>query len=233
MTTVQIEAASDTSRSWDRIAGFAGIAFAVVFVGLGIGIAADAPVFTDGAEEIRSWFGDNQGPIALFTWLGPLTSGMLQLVFAAGLLRRLATVDTSGGILPRVSFGGAVAGFAASLVGLALWGVMSLDPVLAEASDGLLVTLSALDSVVFFVLMPWASSVFILAASVIMLQTRVMPAWLGGLGCLSGVVSVVGAAWLLGGDPDSAMANIGFIAEFAGLIWILVASVMLIRSSAD
>jgi hypothetical protein len=233
MTTVQIEASSDVSRSWNRIAGVAGIAFAVLFVGLGFGIAADAPVFTDGADELRTWFGDNQGPIAFFTWIGPLTFGVLRLVFAAGLLRRLETADTSGGILSRLSFGGALATFAAGVVGLALWGVMTLDPVLEGASDGLLVTLSALDSVVFFVLMPWASAVFIIAASVMMLQTRAMPAWLGGLGCLSGVVSIVGGAWLFDGDPNSAIANVGFLGEVAGLIWIVAASVLLLRSTAD
>lgn len=233
MTTIQVDAPTDASQLWNRIAGFAGIAFAVLFIGLGLGIAADAPVFTDGADEIRTWFGDNQGPIAFFTWTGPLLYGMLHLLFAAGLLRRLATVDTSGGILPRLSFGGAVATFAAGVVGLALWGVLTLDPVLEGASDGLLVTLSALDSVVFFVLIPWTGAMFIIAASVMMLQTRAMPAWLGGLGCLSGVASVVGGAWLLNGDPNSAIADVGFVADLAGLIWIVIASVFLIRSTAD
>ena len=236
MTTTQIDSSVDASvdvSPWNRIAGFAGIVGTVLFVALGAGIAAGAPVFTDGADELRSWFGDNQGSIALFTWLGPLVVGFFRLTFAVGLLRRLAADDRSGGILPRLSFAGAVATFAAGTVGMSLWAVMTLDPILEQASDGVLLTLSALDSVVFFVLMPWASAMFVIFASVLMLQTRAMPAWLAGLGILAGIVSVIGGTWLFSGDPDSVVAGVGFIGEFAGLLWTVVASVFLIRGAAD
>lgn len=224
---------TDPKHAWNRIAGFAGIAFAVLFIGLGGAIAVDAPVFTDGADELRSWFADNQGPIALFTWIGPLIVGFLRLTFAAGLLRRLSEGDTSGGILPRLAFAGILSSFAAGLVGLALWGVMTLDPILEGASDGVLLTLSALDSVVFFAIMPWASAMFFIFASVLMLQTRAMPAWLAGLGIFAGVVSVIGGTWLFSGDPDASVAGVGFIGELAGMLWTVIASVFLIRSAAE
>lgn len=236
MTTVSTDihqTPTDTGRTWTRIAGFSGIGFVVLFIAMGAGIAAAAPVFTDGADELRSWFADNQGPIAFFTWFSPLVFGFLKLIFAVGLLRRLTADDTSGGILPRLSFAGVVASFAAGIVGMSLWAVMSLDPILEEASDGLLLTLSALDSVVFFVLMPWTSAMFIIFASVLIAQTRIMPTWLAGLGVVAGVVSVIGGTWLLSGDPDSAISGVGFIGELAGMLWILIASVFLIRSAAD
>lgn len=239
MTTIhpdsptEILGPTDVSNSWNRVAGFAGIAFAVLFIALGGGIAADAPVFTDGADELRSWFSDNQGPIALFTWLGPLTFGLLQLTFAAGLLRRLSVGDRSGGILPRISFAGVVANFGAGLVGMALWGVMTLDPILEGASDDVLLTVSALDSVVFFVLMPWAGAIFTIFASVLMLQTRAMPVWLAGLGFVAAVLTVIGGTWLFSGDPESGIAGIGFIAGLAGLLWTVIASVFLIRNATD
>ena len=232
MTTVQTRTPTDVSRTWIRISGFAGITLVVLFIGLGASIAAGAPAFTAGADELRTWFADNQGPIALFTWISPLAGGVLQLLFAAGLLHRLTARDTSGGILPRVAFGGAIAGFAATVGGLALWGVMTLDPVLEGASDGLLVTLAALDSVVFFVLIPWTIAVFVLAASVMMLQTRAMPAWLGGLGCLSAIASVIGGTWLFSGDPDSALADVSFLGTLVFLLWVLITSVLLIRRTS-
>lgn len=230
---IQIDRTVQTSRGWTRLAGFAGIAFVVLFIAMGAGIAADAPVFTDGADELRTWFGDHQGAIGLFTWLAPFVVGFLQLTFAVGLLRRLAADDTSGGILPRVAFGGIVASFAAGVVGLSLWGVMTLDPILENASDGLLLTLSALDSIVFFALMPWTSALFIIAASVLIVQSRAMPNWLAGLGILSGVVSAIGGTWLLSGDPGHAVADVAFAGELAGMLWILIASVFMLRSAAD
>ena len=224
-------ATGDSVDSWIRIAGYAGIAYAVLFVVMGGAIASGAPVFTDGADEIREWFGDNQGPIALFSWLMPLLVGPLQLTFAAGLRSRLDTVDTSGGILPRVSFAGAVANFAFGVVALGFWGVLTLDPVLETASDGLLVTISALDAVVFFVIAPWTSALFIVAASLVMVQTRVMPVWLGALGCLAGAVSVISGLWIFDGDPTSGLGALGLIGGLLGLIWVVITSVFLIRSA--
>ena len=224
---------NDTLRAWNRIAGFSGVAFVILFIAMGVAIAAAAPVFTDGADELRTWFGDNQGSIAFFNWFTPMVFGFLYLVFGVGLLRRLTAGDTSGGILLRLSFAGIVAQFAAGIVGMSLWAVMSLDPVLEGASDGLLVTLSALDAVVFFALMPWATAMFLVFASVLMIQTRVMPTWLAGLGIVAGVLPVIGGTWIFSGDPDTAVRTIGFIGELGSMVWVLIASVFLIRSTAD
>jgi len=231
MTTTLIEHPIDTRRTWNRIAGFAGIAFVVLFVAFAVGISASAPVFTDGADELRSWFADNQGRVALWVWIAPLLM-ILQLVFAVGLLRRLADDDTSGGILPRLSFAGIVATFAATIVGMSLFGVMTLEPVQA-ASDDVLLTLSALDSVVFFVLIPWATAMYVVFASVLMLQTRAMPSWLAGLGCVAGVVQVIGGTWVFSGDPAGGVAGLGLIGGLVAFVWTVIASVFLIRSATD
>lgn len=236
MTTVSAKIQqnpTDFSRTWTRIAGYSGIAFVVLFIALGASIAAAAPTFTDGADELRTWFADNQGPIAFFSWFAPFVAGLLQLIFAVGLLRRLSVGDTSGGVVPRISFAGIVAQTGAALVGLSLWALLTLDPILAEASDGLLLAISAMDSIVFFALMPWAMAIFFVFASVLILQTRIMPAWLAGLGVVAGVVPVIGGTWLLSGDPGSAIRDIGFVGELAGMVWVLFASVFLIRSTAD
>lgn len=232
MTTTLIEQPVDTSRTWNRVSGFAGIATVILFVGLAVGIAADAPVFTDGAAELRSWFADNQGPVAFWVWIAPLVFGFLQLTFAVGLLRRLTEDDTSGGILPRLAFAGVVAGFGAGVVGMSLFGAMTLEPVQA-ASDDVLVALSALDSVIFFVLMPWTTAMYVIFSSVLMLQTRAMPSWLAGLGCIAGVISVLGGTWLFSGDPAGGVASLGIIAGLAVFLWTLITSVFLIRSATD
>jgi hypothetical protein len=232
MTTTLIEQPVDTARTWNRISGFAGIAAVVLFVGLTVGISASAPTFTDGADEIRSWFADNGGPVAFWIWIMPIVFGFLQLTFAIGLLRRLTEDDTSGGVLPRLAFAGAVAGFGAGIVGMSLFGVLTLEPVQA-ASDDVLVALSALDSVIFFTLMPWTTAMYVIFTSVLMLQTRAMPSWLAGLGCIAGAVSVIGGTWLFNGDPAGGVASLGLIGGLAVFIWTLIASVFLIRSATD
>ncbi len=231
-TTTLTEHPVDTRRTWNRIAGFAGITGVVLFVALAVGISASAPVFTDGADELRSWFADNAGPVAFWVWIAPVVGGILNLVFLSGLLRRLEEDDTSGGILPRLSFAGAVAGFGAVIVGMSLFGAMTLEPVRAT-SDDVLVAVSALDSVIFFVLIPWTTAMSVICASILMLLTRAMPAWLAGLGCIAGAVSVIGGTWLFTGDPAGGVASLGLIGGLAGFIWTLITSVLLIRSAND
>ena len=232
MTTTLIEHPVDTGRTWNRIAGFAGITGVVLFVALAVGISASAPVFTDGADELRSWFADNAGPVAFWVWIAPVVGGVLNLIFLSGLLRRLEDDDTSGGILPRLAFAGAVAGFGAVIVGMSLFGAMTLEPVRAT-SDDVLVTVSALDSVIFFVLIPWTTAMSVICASILMLLTRAMPVWLAGLGFIAGVVSVIGGTWLFSGDPDGGVAGLGLIGGLAVFIWTVITSVFLIRSTSD
>jgi hypothetical protein len=133
-------------------------------------------------------------------------------------------------MLPSLSFSAAVAQFGMGLVGLAFWGALSLDRVLETASDDLLVTLTALDTVTFFTLAPWATALFVVSASVVMLRTRVMPAWLGALGCLVGLASVVGGLWIVSGDPTAGpAAGAAFVGYLGFNLWTLITAVFLIR----
>lgn len=115
---------------------------------------------------------------------------------------------------------------------MSLFGAMSLEPI-RNASDDVLLTLSALDSVVFFVLMPWTTAMYVIFASVLMQQTRAMPSWFAGLGCIAGVVSVLGGTWVFNGDPAGGVAALGLIGGLAVFVWTLIASVFLIRGGSD
>jgi hypothetical protein len=66
-----------------------------------------------------------------------------------------------------------------------------------------------------------------------MMQSRIMPTWLAGLGIVAGVLPVIGGTWIFSGDPESAVRGIGFIGEIGSMLWVLIASVLLIRSTAD
>lgn len=81
--------------------------------------------------------------------------------------------------------------------------------------------------------MPWTSAIFVIAASVMMLRSGAMPAWLGGLGILAGVASVLGGTWIFSGDPGHTVADVGFIGDLAAMLWVAIASVFLIRGAAD
>lgn len=223
--------AGDDRTTWTKIAGACGIVAALLWFGMGAAIAADSPGLGDSAEEIRTWMQDNQGAVSTFT-LGMALTVMLLLVFAAGLRNRLEAVDRTG-FLPSVFFGAVVANTAGGLIGLSLWAVLGHD-IGAELSDDVVLALSALDTMVFFAVLPWAAATALIAASTVIIQTRVMPAWLGGLGLVFGIAGAVGTLWLPSGDAESFLAmGPGFIGFAGSLLWFALVGGHMVRNPID
>lgn len=211
-----------------KLAGIAGIASVVAFVAAGVPVL-DAPGIGDSAEEIRTWFADNQSSVSFFTWLMPVAAFLL-VAFGAGLRARLGRVDRTG-VLARLSFAAVVAQAAAGLVGLAYWGALAQESVREAASDGVLTTLASLDTLTFYVTMNWAVAVFIGAAAVVMLRSRVMPAWLGYLGVVIALASAASGLWILSGDPENAFGALGMVGFLGTQIWVIGTSVQLLRKA--
>lgn len=221
---------------WLRLAGIAGIVHVVLFFGLGAGIAAGAPVLGESPDEIREWFADNDAAVNWFTWLGPAI-GILLLGFAAGLRHLLASTDVdrrASGLWSRLSWTGVVVQFAAALVGLAIWGVLAQEAVIEEISDGTLLAFSAFDSIVFFVCMAWASTLFFGSAAVVIFRSTVLPIWTGALAAFAAVASPVGGLWaIVDGDPAGPITVVGFIGFLAGLVFVLATSVTMLRQPVE
>jgi len=86
-------------------------------------------------------------------------------------------------------------------------------------------------------LVPIGSSAgaFCLAAAVIILRTRVTPAWVGWIGVLGGVVSVIATFFLVADDPDSVLGTPANLGGFLlAMLFILLLSIfMTIRIGQD
>ena len=224
-----------TAPPWLRLAGIAGIVHVVVFVGLGVAIASNAPLLDDSPDEIREWFADNDTAVSLFTWLGPAV-GILLVIFAAGLRHLLASTDVdraADGLWSRLSWTGVVVQFAASLVGLGIWGVLAEESVIGEISDGTLLAFSAFDSIVFFVCMAWASVLLYGAAAVVIVRSPILPTWTGVVAVVAALATPVGGLWIIvDGDPAGPVAGIGLIGGLASIIFVLATSVTMVRRPA-
>ena len=70
----------------------------------------------------------------------------------------------------RLSFAGAVVQAATGLVALSFWAVLAQEDILAAVSDETPRTLGAFDTMIFFALMSWPAAIFLLGASVVILQ---------------------------------------------------------------
>lgn len=230
MTTATVASTTPTQVGWRKLAGAAGILQVVLFVGLGLMIM-DGPSINDSAADTRAWFGDNETEAALFTWLMPGVFGLLFLTFASGLRSVLAPADAAtGGMFSRLSFAGAVVQAAVGFIGLAFWGVLAQADILATVSDETMLTLNAFDSVIFFSIMAWPTAIFLLGASAVIIQSGVLPRWIGWLGVAIAVIGVIGSAWILSGDSEGFLgAGLGTIAFFGMHVFTLAAAIAMFR----
>lgn len=219
------------SLAWKRVAGWAGVAYSVIFLALFL-IIGTPPGFTDTPAEYREWFVDNEAQIALLTF-GLMLAFALILLFASGLRNILGPADdTNQGMWSRMSFAGAIMMVSMAGVGTAFWAVLGLEEVLASASDETVKALSLFDTVIFTAIVPWGLAVFLVGASVVILQSGVMAKWIGWLGSVLALLVVVGSLWPFTGDPEGFFGIVGLIGFPPGfLIWTLAVAITMIRSS--
>lgn len=215
--------------SWRRIGGVAGIGLVVLFIVMMV-LGSGRPAFDDPAAEIREFFVDSDTQVHLVTWIGALAMVFFFLPFAAGVRNLLAPADTADKQMwSRLSYTGAVLAVAISIGGSAFWEVLS-QGVAEEVDDTTLVALARFDIVIFRAVSPWAFALFIAAASVVILRSRVLATWIGWLGAAAALVSVVGTLWILGEDGESFLATLTFVGQAIGVLWVLAVGIHMLRS---
>ncbi len=221
------------SVSWKQVTGWSGVAFVVTFMVLLVFTGGSGLVLSDSAADVREFFEDEEAAVALSTWGLALAFVLFFLLFASGLRSLLGPADADNeGVWSRLSFAGAVATVAIGGSGSAFWAVLGQEDVLAAASDETVKTLAAFDSVVFTAILPWGMAVFLLGASVVILQSEVMAKWLGWLGLLVTLLFVIGTLWPFTGDEESFLGLLVFIGFIGFLIWTLGAAISMIRSDS-
>jgi hypothetical protein len=194
------------NRKW--LVPAAGI-LAVVVIIIAFAVGGETPDGNDSLRKIVSFYRDNDDDqviaAALLGW-----GTALFLLFASGLWRIVRDAETerhgSSGLL---------------LVGSVLWAAGStlfagltftLGDFAKDLTPGALQTLNAMNSDMFFTVAV-GTFAFLLGAGISILNTRVLPRWIGWLAVVIGVVAIT---------------PIGFFAFLAMGLWILVACVMLL-----
>ena len=207
MTIATAVSESDAVRgSWlERWSPIAGIVFVVAGVALALTPAGDGPGET--ASEVVAYARDNQGwlelSLLLLSWF---VSGLFTRVRELG-SRFEAVLTLVGGLLLTLLFFVATTTWAAPIADLPE-GVAALD----QAS-----TYLAIDDFGWVALggSGVGAGLMAIAASLAALRTAYVPAWAGWLGIALGIVS---------------LATIAFVGLFAWLAWIVLASIVLLRS---
>jgi hypothetical protein len=195
------------SSTLERLAPLTGVVFVVLFVAAAILIGEGVDP-EDGVEEVLDYYDDNEGAIFAGSALGGLAG--VFLIFFGGVVRRvLRDAEGPGHSLSAVAFGGALALAVAIGIGA------SLSIALAESFDDIdPVAVEALNALGWNYYVPFAlgMATFMLASGISIVRHGALPGWFGWIAVAIGILSVT---------------PVGFFAFLAGVLWILIASVLL------
>ena len=192
-------------KSW--LLPLAGALAVIVFV-IAFAVGGETPDTDDSVRKIASFYRDNdsdqQFAAALLTW-----GTALFLLFATGLWRLVRDAETER----RAASSLLLVGSALYAAGSTLFAGITFT--LGDAADdlgpGALQTLNAMNSDMFFTV-ALGTFTFLIGAGVSIIQTAVLPKWLGWVAVVIGIVALTPA---------------GFFAFLALGVWILIVCVLL------
>jgi hypothetical protein len=192
-------------REW--LVPLTGVVFVVLAI-IGFAIAGEPPSADDPVQEIVDHYTDNQDSVMIGAALAGFAA--LFLVFFGGYLRKvLSAAEGEGGMLSAISFAGTI------LIAVAAAIDATISVALAESAEDIEpAAVQALQALWDndFIPVVLGMEVFLFATGISIVRHRALPAWLGWVAIVLGVIGATPA---------------GFIAFLATGIWILIVSVML------
>jgi hypothetical protein len=178
------------------------------------------------ASEIAAFYAANRTDI--LTYVAGVSAAILGVLLFATALRSVLRQVGGGStapILADFALACAVVAIAVETVGMVLEGIAANMATYGE--DGLATVAAALHGAGFDVAtMPWA--VFVLAASLAMVLTAVLPRWIGWVGLVSAVGYGSGTVFLAY-DPDSALGLVQVAGWLLMIVWMLATGIVLFR----
>jgi hypothetical protein len=197
-----------TKRSfWVRITPLIGILFTVLLV-VGVAFSWSTPQSNARALKVITYYTAHKDRTNVSSYL--ITLSVVTGLFFFGLVRdHLSQMDVGRGVA-RVSFGGAVL-FAVG--GSLIAGTQfALADVPAKLSASAAQALNVMSNDLAFPALIAGMSVFLLAAGIAAVRTRLLPRWLGWVAIVLGLIILTPPGW---------------IALLVAIVWIVVVSILL------
>ena len=213
--------------NWWRWGGVDGIIWAVLFVIGAVVLQGEPPARDDSAEVIRDYFEDGQMWL-IGDYLIALGFIFFFLPYVIALRWVLGTGEGWPPIWSWMSFAG---GLGVVFVGACsgfLWGGLALG--LEDNPDLDAGTLRFLMDATSYANYLWTMFValFVGSSGFVILRSGVLWRWLGAVGILAAVLLIIGAAWIIDGDEESALAFIGFPGVLLTIFFIIASSIGMI-----
>ncbi len=202
-------------KKYERWGALAGIEF-VVLVLIGAFIAGAPPKLTDSAEKITKYYSDNQDALKVGNVLAGL-SLIAFLWFLGTLFGRLRRAEGGNGRVSGIALTGGVAVTAAAAIA---YGINAYGVVYPEAGDG-----AFRISTILFGYLGFAAAAFVAGSSIVLLRTKLLPAWVAYLGGINTLLWIVGGVVV--SSTEDVWGYLSFAAFLSWVLWIAVVSVLL------
>lgn len=216
----------DQARRWDQGGAVAGL----VFIGLILisFFTPDTPGIDSSAEELAAGLTAERSGHQISLLVGFL-GDIAFLVFVAGLWSRLRREEGLGGMWAGLFILAAAVFSAVILVTSGLY--LALVQAGATADTSVLPALAVLDYWVGIAVVPPAVAMMLGVAAAI-LSTRALPAWLGWLAAVDGVVLALSLGAVFETDEETVLVGIGGFGGFLlFLVWTLATSIVLLMKA--
>lgn len=213
-----------------RYGAATGILF-VLFVIVGFLVTPNPPAADASAAEVFEYVGDKQDTLHTVQLLFAI-AGFFFIWFIGTLRHFLAAAEGDGGRLANTAFGGGLVAAATLLVGGALAATAALHP----AENGPELTHALIDaSLIVPAVGAPAVAIFFAANGLSILHSEYLPSWLGWLGLVTALFSLIGISAVY--TDNGVFAADGVLGFFIGfllfLVWSLAASIALYRKLGE
>lgn len=196
---------------------------------IGFGLPGSPPKADDSLTEIAKFFSDKRDEVLVGNFLIGVAA-ILFLWFAGALRSYLRSGEGGEGRLSAASFGGGIAGIALMLAGAAVLNMFAFE----FAKDGEVPALgrAVFDaSGAFFAMSSLCFAAFFAAASCSGARSGALPSWAYWAGSVVALLQVLAALTLFveSGFFAAGGAMATYLAPIAAFIWIIAASVLMMR----
>jgi hypothetical protein len=212
---------------WERFLPGAGVLFALIVSGALVGLFAGGAEPNDPVHSVVTTLtSERTGLLVRYNF--QLAASGFFVIFLASLTSTLRRAEAGDGMLSRLAFGSALVGIAFVTFTNALNAALAASVVQVGGDQAVWAVFQVGQATFTFAAL--FLGLFLLAASIVIIRTRVLPRWIGWIGIVGGVAYAIGSFSVADQrGPIAIPAVLGFVLF---LVWTVATSVTLVLRGA-
>jgi hypothetical protein len=225
----QIRAAAPPT--WQRVTGYFGLAWIVLFAVGGIALQGEPLPYDSPIDEARDFLAADGGRYLWGDYIAGLAFVLCLLPFVVGLRSFLGAAEGGAQIGSRLVLVGGVATVIIGDAATVFIDALALGGAPAELPDSTIRLLLELDAAAIAAIgLPMALTA--ISAATVIWRTDVLPRWLAPLAVASGLLHILGASFVAAGDAEGPLFGMRFAGMITFGVFVAAVSVNLLRGEA-